>query len=111
MPSLKYPKPEPRKTAKARAKRDDVKKLQAWRDAVWLRENQKAAFSLDFAFCQRCHALVTRAEGYSLTGECHHRVGRRAKATRYDPANGVLLCNFRLNACHERVTRHEIPCP
>ena len=43
-----------------------------------------------------------------MTGEVHHRISRRHKATRYDPDNGVLLCNHLVNNCHEKAERGEI---
>ena len=92
------------KQQKAKKDREDAKQLKAFRDAVWLRE----ADCLGWACCQWCGAAVYRGPLHIFTGEVHHRISRRHKATRYDPDNGVLLCNFLVNGCHERVERGEI---
>ena len=104
-----------RKKSKARKDRADVKALKAFRDAVWRREHKKAWLLRDWylpgeneAYCQHCHAIVRRGPGVVMTGEVHHRISRRHKATRYDPDNGVLLCNHLVNNCHEKGERGEI---
>src|SRR5689334_23651558 len=92
------------KQLKARKDREDAKQLKAFRDGVWKREGQKewpGFIAGTYGRCQHCHAYVTRAREYELSGEVHHRISRRHKATRYDPDNGVLLCNFLVNGCHE----------
>ena len=102
------PKPEPRKRTKARKDREDATKLAEFCDGVWAREQAKY-FRADcqigprcnVARCQHCDAVVVRSPE-SVTGDVHHRIGRRSKATRYDPLNGVLLCNHRVNDCHRR---------
>jgi len=100
------PKGKTRKQQKARKDREDAKQLKAFRDAVWSRENKIAGGdgTLDVARCQACSAIVFRSER-SLTGEVHHRISRRHKATRHDPDNGVLLCNHYVNNCHEKAER------
>lgn|SRR3990167_10654135 len=98
----KAAKPEPRKRTKARKQREDAKALKAFRDAVWAREE----IFPGMAKCQRCHLEVYRH--LFPVGEVHHRIGRRNKVTRYDPANGVLLCGALGNDCHGKAQRHEI---
>lgn len=119
------PKGKTRKQVKARKDRADAKQLKAFRDAVWKRESDKMDAALDgrwepgfrfnddiaswqFAICQFCGASVHRGRDVNLTGEVHHRISRRHKATRYDPMNGVLLCNFLIHGCHEKAERGEI---
>jgi septal ring factor EnvC (AmiA/AmiB activator) len=107
-----FPKPEARKRAKARAKREDAKRLKAFRDAVWARESARWTAPDGLAKCQRCGTWVKRATDAWVRGEVHHRIGRRQKTTRYDPRNGVLLCaSLGSNDCHGRIQRKEIPCP
>lgn len=108
------PKPEPRKRIKARKDREDAQRLEAFRDAVWERESRKLAdFECvrvpghDYARCQICLCLVMRSL-QDQTADVHHRIGRRIRATRYDVANGLLLCNSWANDCHGKVTRHEL---
>ena len=93
------PKGKTRKQLKARKDREDAKALKAFRDAVWLRECVEGWRMT--AGCQRCGRIVVRGSDYR-PGEVHHIIGRRAKATRYDPANGVLLCRD----CHRKETEH-----
>ncbi len=90
------PKGKTRKQLKSRKDREDAKQLKAFRDSCWERERLKAAAETYSGIprCQNCRAVVHRGES-SLSiwhGEIHHRIGRRAKASRYDPDNGVLLC-------------------
>ena len=101
---LAQPKGKTRKAIKAKHDREDAAKLKAFRDAVWARERQKTwpegEPGLTGAKCQHCGAFVYRS--VVLTGEVHHRISRRHKATRYDPDNGVLLCNHLVNNCHAK---------
>jgi hypothetical protein len=100
------PKGKTRKQITARKQRNDAKGLKAFRDAVWARESARLSRedeSREWARCQHCARFVMQADGHRH-GEVHHRIGRRAKATRYDPANGVLLCHD----CHGKAQRHEI---
>lgn len=98
------PKGKTRKQLKARKDREDAKQLKAFRDAVWKRERVRCgSFGGEWAHCQHCGEWVQR--GFLLTGEVHHRIYRGNKATRYDPDNGVLLCNHLINNCHERAER------
>ena len=102
-------KPEPHKVVKARKDRKDAKQLKTFRDAVWKRERLAyyARTGEAGATCQYCGIFVFVE--MAPRGEVHHRICRRAKATRYDPDNGVLLCaGYESNRCHERVTAHEI---
>lgn len=102
------PKPTPRKKVKARKGRADAKALRAFRDAVWARE--AVGFSEFFgviARCQWCGCVVSRGQE-GRTADVHHRIGRRDKAHRYDPDNGVLLCNHPRHDCHGKAQRHEI---
>lgn len=105
-----FPKPEARKRAKARKDRRDAKNLKAFRAIVWAREKAKSTEPVfQLAMCQHCGTVVFEPElGLSPVGEVHHRIGRRDKAHRYDPDNGVLLCGVFGNDCHGRATRHEI---
>ena len=93
-----------RKKLKAKAQREDYRALKGFIDRVWLRE-RVPGYQM-WAHCQHCGHSVCR-ERHSdspFIGEVHHKIGRRAKATRYDPDNGVLLCR----ECHGKVTRHEV---
>lgn len=103
---LAIPKGKTRKQVKARKDRADAKQLKAFRDAVWLREAEKTWPGLlpIYALCQHSGEIVHRGEQI-LTGEVHHRIFRGNKSTRYDPANGVLLCNHLVNNCHEKAER------
>ncbi len=105
--------PKPAKTIKqlkARKDREDAKQLKAFRDAVWAREQLRdGSYGLaQWAACQHCHRWVFREEGREPSADVHHRIGRRNKATRYDPGNGVLLCNHLVNDCHRRAQAGEI---
>lgn len=108
-PQSGQPLPKPnRKREKARKAREDAQQLKAFRDAVWLREQvrlmgrSRNLIPDGFARCQYCDLCVFRTR--RPYGEVHHRIGRRNKATRYDPNNGVLLCR----ECHRAVTEHRI---
>lgn len=93
---LGHPKPEPLAKSRARKRREDAAGLAQFRTAVWHRERLKVAhFDVGLAArCQHCDIwVVPHGSPYGVTGSVHHRIGRRAKATRYDPANGVLLCD------------------
>ena len=106
---------ETRKQLKARKDRTDAKALKAFRDAVWNREAAKDPWSgsgdgwvsIQWAYCEHCGETVLRCSEIS-TGDVHHRIGRRNKSTRYDPRNGVLLCNSMGKNCHGKAQRHEI---
>lgn len=100
---IAVPKGKTRKQLKAKRDREDAKQIKAFRDAVWRREAAKVGNEefADVAECQYCLDWVHRWPD-SLTGEVHHRIGRRHKSTRYDPDNGVLLCNFLVNNCHAK---------
>ncbi len=105
------PKGKTRKQVKAKRDREDAKALKHFRNLVWSREAEKnGSFAPGnyYACCQQCGRLVTRHPLCILTGEVHHRIGRRNKATRYDPANGVLLCNVLVNDCHRKAQEHLI---
>ena len=109
------PKGKTRKQIKAKKDREDAKQLKAFRDAVWLRETRRAwklrdwfVPGKDTAWCQNCGAIVQRGHDHILTGEVHHRISRGNKPTRYDPDNGVLLCNHLVNNCHEKAERQLI---
>ncbi len=102
------PKPEQRKRTKARKDRADAKGLKAFRDAVWARGRICWHAGRELARCERCRHVVTRGDDGPMTGDVHHRIGRRDKAHRYDPSNGVLLCNHLVNDCHGKVQRHEV---
>lgn len=104
------PKGKTRKQQKAKRDREDANQLKAFRDAVWRRE-EDAMIGYEahvpnivqaMARCQNCGAIVRRGPGIILTGEVHHRIGRRHKATRYDPDNGILLCRGCHNDAHRR---------
>lgn len=99
--ALAIPKGRTRKQIKAKKDREDAEQLKAFRDAVWERESD----CLGWAHCQSCGAAVYRGPLHILTGEVHHRIFRGNKATRYDPDNGVLLCNHLVNNCHEKAER------
>lgn len=101
------PKPEPAKRVKARKAREDAKKLKAFRDAVWKRERFDVVEGVEIAKCQHCGRVVGR-DSHGQSADVHHIVGRRIKATRYDPVNGALLCNGSVNDCHGKVQRHEV---
>ena len=102
------PKGKTRKQLKAQKDREDAKQLAEFRTAVWQREGAKysvtADTQVDAARCQHCGVFVRRGGDYQ-TGEVHHRIYRGNKATRYDPENGVLLCNHLVNNCHEKAER------
>jgi hypothetical protein len=109
------PKGKTRRQIKRRKDREDAKRLRHFRNLVWLRECERtgnfAGNPIQYAQCQHCHALVMRGsllEDAPLTGEVHHRISRRHKAMRYDPDNGVLLCNHLVNNCHEKAQHGEI---
>lgn len=108
------PKPEPRKRTKARKDRMDAKRLEAFRDAVWLREEKKffggGVVPAYLALCQYCFRLVCRDEDFETSGEVHHRIPRSrcTREQRYDPTNGVLLCNHFVNDCHRKAQEHLI---
>lgn len=92
------------KQVKAKTQRDDANALAMQRRLVWAREERRCGIDVGsgIACCQKCGRPVYRV-GFPQ-GEVHHIVGRRAKATRYDPDNGVLLCQ----TCHRSVTEHRI---
>ncbi len=105
------PKGKTRTQVKAKRDREDAQALKAFRDACWHREELKQEWigsTFQWARCQSCGVVVQRGHGVFLTGEIHHRIGRRNKATRFDPSNGVLLCNALVNDCHGKAQRHEI---
>ena len=105
--ALAIPKGRTRKQLKAKKDREDAERLAQFRDRIWLREQDKfcgdGTLVLDgtAARCQHCGLIVVRGPSKVLTGEVHHRISRRHKATRYDPDNGVLLCNHLVNNCHQ----------
>lgn len=111
--ALAIPKGRTRKQIKARKNREDAKQLKAFRDACWKREADKMfgwtmvdpEYVARVGRCQNCDSFVHRYEDAPMTGEVHHRIYRGNKATRYDPNNGVLLCNHLVNNCHERAER------
>lgn len=98
------------KAVKAKKDRGDAKKLRAFRDAVWGREQLRwfMASGSMVARCQRCEVAVYR--DIEPFGEVHHKIPRSTctPEERYDPSNGVLLCGHMQNDCHGRVQRHEI---
>ena|SRR3990167_4725671 len=94
------PKPEPRSRTKARKRREDAEQLQAFRSAVWARERIEGAPG--HGACQQCARVVSPTGPGDYRGEVHHVKSRRHKATRYDPANGQLLCV----PCHRAMTEH-----
>lgn len=96
--TLMHPKPEPIARMRARKARKDAAALKAFRDAVW--EREAIGHNIGAGLCEGCYLCVYRSE--HPRGEVHHLISRRHKATRYDPANGQLLCR----ACHRRVTEH-----
>ena len=113
------PKGKTRKQLKARKDREDAKQLKAFRDAVWLREELKALgysptypvpddYTAMSGRCQHCGRMVGRYLEFEMTGEVHHRISRRHKATRYNPDNGVLLCNHLVNNCHAKAENGDI---
>lgn len=103
---LAIPKGKTRKQLKARKDREDAKQLKAFQDEVWRRERHltfpDSEPETTGARCQNCGRFVYRS--FEPFGEVHHRISRRHKATRYDPANGVLLCHN----CHVEVTEKRI---
>jgi len=105
-PGIGIPVGKTRKQLKAKKDRADAKALQAFRMAVWIREGVRFAYAYREGYkmgrCAHCGAPVTCRDDQPQTGEVHHRIGRRHKATRYDPANGVLLCNHLVNNCHAK---------
>lgn len=107
--ALAIPKGKTRTQIKARKDREDAKQLKAFRDAVWAREGARYSPTADtqdnWARCQHCGYSVVRLRDGWMTGEVHHRIFRGNTATRYDPANGVLLCNHLVNNCHEKAER------
>lgn len=70
------PKPEPRCVTKLRKKKLDAKDERACREIVRARDKGRCRIP-------NCHERAT---------ELHHIIGRRAKATRWDPRNCVSLC-------------------
>lgn len=71
----------------------DKKLLDLFRQRVWLR---------DKGICRKCGAKVLKTLALTAKrGEVNHVAGRDDKAVRYDPRNGILLCN---SPCHEQVT-------
>lgn len=81
-----------RAAANGQAKRDDKKQLQAWRAAVWKR---------DQGICQCClRKVIKTLENVPARGECHHLDGRANTAIRFDVRNGTLVCND----CHLSIT-------
>ncbi len=102
--ALPLPKPEPRKRVKARKQREDAKRLQAFRDAVWARE-QHGVYPDQWGACQRCGGFVIRTSSLDWNrGEVHHIIPRSrcTKADRYNPANGTLVCR----PCHRLLQEH-----
>jgi len=86
------PKGASRSEVKAKDDTDDERKLEAWRTAV---------YSRDEYFCRCCRKKVHRdLEMVPDQAQAHHIVGRATKIVRYDVRNGVTLCR----KCHERVT-------
>jgi hypothetical protein len=71
----------------------DKEKLDKFKQVVWLRDKGR---------CRKCGVKVLKT--LTLTakrGEVNHVAGRSDRAVRYDPRNGILLCN---SPCHEQVT-------
>ena len=106
------PKGKTQKQVRAKARRKDAKQLREFRDAVWKHEWEglygetlPVGCVARVALCQHCHDVVSRLDDWPLTGEVHHRLSRRHKASRYNPDNGVLLCNHLVNNCHEKAER------
>ena len=89
------PQPKPsasRFRSKMANKKEDAKKLKAWRHAVNLRDEGRC----------RCCGTRTICVGWlhPRRAECHHVEPRANRVTRYETRNGLLLCR----SCHERVT-------
>lgn len=78
------PKGELRVLTKAKAQKDDKKQLDAFKAAVWKRDEGK---------CRVCGKKVKKTLALDpKRGEVHHLVSRAAKHLRHDPRNGVLVC-------------------
>lgn len=94
------PKPPTQLEDRIAAKREQVKKEDAFRKQVWLR---------DKGLCRVCGVKVLRTITLDpRRGEVHHRRGRNvAPEDRFNVARAVLLCA----RCHLRVTRHEVVIP
>lgn len=74
------------------ALKDDDKKLEVWRSAV---------FRLDSHACRHCGVKVLRTlDNVSKRAEANHLEGRAFLPLRYDVRNGITLCQ----KCHRRVT-------
>jgi 5-methylcytosine-specific restriction endonuclease McrA len=89
MAFLPQPKPVLRVIDRAAYKREADKKAQAFRQAVWKRDN---------ALCRHCGRFVIKT-GQLLPnrGEIHHRHGRNVRPEdRYNVDMAVLLCAL----CH-----------
>lgn len=81
-----------RSEVKAKDDAADERNLEAWRTAV---------YSRDEYICRCCKKKVHRTlEMVPDQANAHHIVGRAVKITRYDVRNGATLCR----KCHERVT-------
>ena len=98
MPAKAYlPVPKPsasRLRSKMANKKEDAKRLSAWRQVVYLRDEGKCR-------CCGCATIKLRVGIlFAQRAECHHVEPRVNRATRYETRNGLLLCY----SCHSRVT-------
>ncbi len=92
-----FPKPKPRLKDRVESKREADKKAQAFRRAVWVRDD---------GICQVCRRKVVQTlELVPNRGEVHHMRGRNVSPEdRYNVGKARLLCAV----CHGKVTRREI---
>lgn len=86
------------KRLRKKATNQAERRMQAWRDAVWNRE-QIGVYPEQWALCQHCRCYVCRV-GIGGRGEVDHIKPRStcSLSERYDPANGQLLCP----TCHRK---------
>ena len=91
---MPYPKPEARKTVKARKRRTNQARRNACIDAVFARDRH---------CCQKCGVYVFHKREPGCTefvcGHVHEIVSRSQGGSPFDPTNCILLCN----SCHRRV--------
>ncbi len=90
-----FPKPTPRVTDRAAYKREQDRKGQAFRSAVWKRDEMR---------CQRCNRLCRRTfELVPERGEVDHKRGRNvAPEDRFNVDAAQLLCTSCHRAKHGR---------
>lgn len=81
---IKFPKPTPRASEKAKSKRQAAISRRVCILAVWLRAE---------GLCEECGRRVEQSStNFKAVGHVHERVSRAQGGDPTDPANCVLLC-------------------